>query len=328
MTKLLKRLALPALCAALALASVPACSDDDDDDDGPCVGVFFVGTGQLFGSECDDDIQGSSFGDSIDGQGGNDTLDGRGGSDFLDGDSGSDILEGGPGADMLEGGPDFDTASYVESFEAVTIDLANFSCCSGGDAAGDQYSSIESVSGSLFDDTISGDDNGNALNGDSGDDVIDARGGDDSVNGGDGNDRLTGGTGVDQIQCGPGDDLVLLYDPTDSLVDGGDGNDAIVMGTGTLVLGQLTSRLANLEGVDMLSAPGAMVTVNPSDVAAISFQFRTLVFEGDGLDTVTSSSPGTWTPTGPQAGFNGYEAVTTGGAVRIFVRTTVQQGGL
>ena len=47
---------------------------------------------------------------------------------------GDDTLEGGAGADTWIGGEGFDTASYLESGEAVTINLGT-GRGSGGDAA-------------------------------------------------------------------------------------------------------------------------------------------------------------------------------------------------
>ena len=75
------------------------------------------------------------------------TLWGREGDDVLNGAGGDDTLDGGEGADTLDGGEGFDTASYLDSSDAVILNLGT-GRGSGGDAAGDRLSGIEAVIGS------------------------------------------------------------------------------------------------------------------------------------------------------------------------------------
>ena len=124
-----------------------------------------------------------------------------GGTDFNDrliGDVNNNVLVGSAGADQLIGGGGFDTASYATlaafGVGGVVASLANPSL-NTGDAAGDSYSEIEALSGSIYADTLIGDENNNNLGGDAGDDIL--VGG--SADGSDGSDFFDGGDGVDMV---------------------------------------------------------------------------------------------------------------------------------
>ncbi len=107
-------------------------------------------------------------------------LNGRDGNDRLWGNGGDDILEGGAGADQLDGGAGMDWVSYRDSDAAVTVNLAD-GTVSGGHAEGDVLTEIENVTGSGYDDVLTGNDAPNRLDG------------------GAGADRLDGGAGVDWV---------------------------------------------------------------------------------------------------------------------------------
>ncbi len=87
-------------------------------------------------------------------------------------------LEGGAGDDRLDGGAGSDTASYAGSLESVSVNLATGSAV-GGDAEGDQLTSVENLIGSRYRDHLVGDAQSNTLEG------------------GAGNDTLQGGAGAD-----------------------------------------------------------------------------------------------------------------------------------
>jgi len=155
----------------------------------------------------------TSFDDIITGTTGVNDLRGLGGDDELNGEGGNDRLYGGQGADILNGGTGIDAAYYSTAQEGVTLDLALGG--TGGEAAGDTFSSIEWVFGSAFDDNITGDALANNLFGNAGNDIL---------NGDDGNDRIQGGDGDDTIDGGDGIDTIFGQDGNDTL-SGGAGND-------------------------------------------------------------------------------------------------------
>lgn len=109
----------------------------------------------LIGGSANDVLTGDANSNNLQGRSGNDTISGGDGNDSLYGDDGNDMLDGGAGADLLSGGNGADTATYSQSANGVVIDLANTQSGAGrgtGDAAGDTYSSIETIQGSAFSD--------------------------------------------------------------------------------------------------------------------------------------------------------------------------------
>ena len=114
-------------------------------------------------------------------------LSGSAHDDTLTGDAGDNVLEGRAGADVLDGGDGLDTAAYTHSSGAVRVNLLN-GTNTGGHAAGDTITNIENVSGSRYNDRLTGDTKANRLDG------------------GSGHDRLTGGAGADVLVGGPGND--------------------------------------------------------------------------------------------------------------------------
>jgi Ca2+-binding RTX toxin-like protein len=156
---------------------------------------------------------GSVIGD-ISGDDGNDQLFGGAGPDTIFGGGGDDWIEGGAGADQIFGGNGAnDVVAYGSSLSAVNADLQSFAF-SGGDATGDTYSGIEGVSGSGFNDTLSGDTNANRLFGQGGVDSLAGRGGNDYLDTGAGNDTLVfaDNGGVDTVTDFDdfGDDVIQL----------------------------------------------------------------------------------------------------------------------
>ncbi|MCY1125299.1 M10 family metallopeptidase [Frigidibacter sp. RF13] len=148
---------------------------------------------------------GGSGNDMIDGNGVGNYLVGGAGGDTLSGFFGDDTLEGGAGADALYGGADRDTASYAQSSGSVTASLI-YAAVNAGEAAGDSYSSIEDLIGSVYADELYGDGNANILRGNVGWDLIFGYGGDDTIMGGKGYDTLVGGGGADEMDGGLGFD--------------------------------------------------------------------------------------------------------------------------
>ncbi|QJP16088.1 calcium-binding protein [Starkeya sp. ORNL1] len=215
-----------------------------------------------------------------------DTLVGNIGVNRLEGGAGSDLLRGQGGADVLIGGDGTDTASYSTSAAGVTVALSatGTTIGSGGDAQGDQLSSIESLIGSAFVDTLTGSTGNNVLRGGAGADTLIGGDGVDTADytgssaavqvaltanpaaatigaGGDAqgdvintienligssfNDTLVGSTGVNNLQGAAGDDTLRGGAGADTLV-GGDGNDtADYTGSAAAVQVTLTANPAN-----------------------------------------------------------------------------------
>ncbi|MEO0937113.1 MAG: DUF4214 domain-containing protein [Pseudomonadota bacterium] len=186
---------------------------------------------QVTGSDRGERLVGRDGRDSLDGGGGNDEIFGGSGDDSLQGGAGDDVLHGSAGQDRLDGGEGRDTASYAwvepggvtgaltaSVFQGVTVNLA-LGQASGAFGA-DTLISIENVSGSGGDDSITGDGGANLLSGGDGDDVLDGAGGNDVLITGAGMDTVDGGTGNDQILVGLGE----------KVISGGDGEDTLDFG--------------------------------------------------------------------------------------------------
>lgn len=142
----------------------------------------------------DDDaetIYGGNEGRTFYGGGGSDVIYAGGGDDWIDAGSG--------GGDIVDGGSGTDTLSFASAIAAVTASLET------GSGAGDSFSSIESLEGSAYNDTLSGDGSANRLFG------------------GDGNDTLSGGDGADTLIGGEGNDFALYSDTDGVTVSLGDG---------------------------------------------------------------------------------------------------------
>ncbi len=145
-------------------------------------------------------LTGNNLDNVLTGGTGNDTLNGGLGNDTLDGGDGDDLLIGGSGADSFNGGAGFDRVSYAGG-QAATLNL-HTGMGSGGQAQGDQFLSIEAVTGSDFSDNITGTTGANAIDGWLGDDTITGNGGADTITGGNGGDRIIFNTVADMSAAG------------------------------------------------------------------------------------------------------------------------------
>ena len=124
----------------------------------------------------------------------------------LVGNASSNMLVAGAGANSLDGKTGSDTASYATASSAVKVSLALTSAQNTVGSGLDLLTSIESLVGSPFNDTLTGSGVANRLDGGSGADSISAGGGADTLVGGLGNDSLLGDAGNDTLQAGAGND--------------------------------------------------------------------------------------------------------------------------
>ncbi|MGF9762550.1 PQQ-dependent sugar dehydrogenase [Microvirga sp. 0TCS3.31] len=162
--------------------------------------------GPVPSKDAGDILSGGGGNDRIYGGGGNDRIFGDGGNDRIYGGSGNDVLRGGPGADFLSGGSGFDYADYRDAPRRVTVDLSK-TAQTGGHASGDRLSSIESVFGSAFNDSLRGSTGQNTLRGGGGNDGLSGNAGDDRIYGDAGRDTINVSVGKDRVSGGSGADV-------------------------------------------------------------------------------------------------------------------------
>jgi len=220
-----------------------------DDDVGGGQGADEIGGGdgddRLWGGDGDDELWGGDGDDELWGGAGADTLEGGAGADVLDGGAGRDTLDGGAGADVLDGGAGDDRASYWGSDAAVNVNLGAGTAL-GGFAEGDVLTGIEHLSGSGYNDTLTGDDGRNWLDGGAGADVLDGGAGrwDRAIYAGSGagvNVNLGAGTATGGHAEGDtltGIEILIGSDFADTLTgdDGDDGDNVFEGGAGADVL--------------------------------------------------------------------------------------------
>lgn len=218
------------------------------------------GDDTLAGRGGDDVLDGGPGDDpTISGEDGNDTLRGGDGADVLDGGGDDDTLAGGPGDDVLDGGVGNNTADYADALAGVTVSLSVAGDQDTGGAGTDDLGRIQNLSGSPFDDRLTGSTAANVLSGRGGNDVLDGGPRNDTLIGGagddllrqpgaspDGADALTGGEGIDtgdysartapvsatqddtanDGEPGEGDDVAADVE----IINGGSGDDVLTGG--------------------------------------------------------------------------------------------------
>jgi Ca2+-binding RTX toxin-like protein len=109
----------------------------------------------------------------------------------LNGGDGADRLRGALGGCTLDGGAGADTLDYSGAATGIAGDLGAGSVSIG--TATDDVSAVENITGTPFDDRLTGDDAGNVVSGLDGNDVLE---------GAEGDDTLAGGTGTDTADYG------------------------------------------------------------------------------------------------------------------------------
>ena len=149
---------------------------------------------------------------------GNFTGYGNASNNVIIGGAGNDLLFGGAGLDTLNGGLGSDTAVYATAAGGVNADLTAGAASNDGDGGADVLTSIESLTGSAFNDTLTGAAGVNYLIGGAGDDVINGRGG---------NDWLYGGDGVDTVAYADATAGVTVHLYARTAQDGEGGMDVI-----------------------------------------------------------------------------------------------------
>lgn len=133
------------------------------------------------GTKFDDTLTGTPGSNFIAGLGGNDTIDGAGNAGDFDSpatinDFRFDFLAGDGGDDTVIGGAGLNVAAYDTAQNGVNVDLQTGQATGQGS---DTLSGINVVIGTMFADTLRGDNNDNGFEGEGGADDIDGRNGED-----------------------------------------------------------------------------------------------------------------------------------------------------
>jgi Ca2+-binding RTX toxin-like protein len=239
-----------------------------------------------------------------------DSLDGDQGADTLIGQDGADWLRGGADDDSLSGGADIDTADYATATSGVAVNL--FTNRATGGAGNDTLSSIEIVSGSQFNDTLTASKNADStLIGNDGDDTFILFGQADSVDGGTGTDAVdfsgvTGTTGInidltngrltsiERIIGTSRDDTIVGTTGSDTIA-ANDGNDCLAggMGADSLDAGAGNDIVILLDADTIAGGAG-------NDIADFSASTENLTIDLGAADQLVVSTVG-----GSMSGFEG-----------------------
>lgn len=247
----------------------------------------------------------TSGGSTLTGGAGRDFLVGSSGDDELNGGTGDNAFLGGAGNDTINGSTDsldFDEVIYETATSGVTVDLAAGSATGG--AGTDILNDIEGVSGSQYNDVITGDADDNDLYGEGGDDTLDGGAGDDYLFGGDGDDTL-------------------IYDGVDGLVSGDDGNDTVVIqndGAYSIAYGPTDpsaptvpsgavdayAALYEIENILLSGANSNDLYMDAAGVIQVTDSNNRLVIQGDNQDQVRLiDNFGTWNQSGTRSDATG-----------------------
>lgn len=112
----------------------------------------------------------------------------------------NDTLSGSSGSNSMDGGGGTNTVSYANATAAVTVNLTTTTAQNTVGAGSDTLTNFHNLTGSNFNDTLSGNANANAIVGGTGNDTLNGNNGNDTLTGGDGTDTHNGGAGADNLQ--------------------------------------------------------------------------------------------------------------------------------
>jgi hypothetical protein len=250
------------------------------------------------------------------GSAGDDTFEGSPNDDTLFGGAGDDFFLSSGGNDVIDGGEGFDAVSYQFEEGAVTVNLAEGTAFKPGGT--DTLISIESVRGSMFDDTLIGDDNNNVFRPLAGNDTIDGGGGNNEVR----YDRdvnfggtqgvvvdLEAGTAIDgfgdtdtliniqRVRGSQFDDILIGSSTQDNVLRGGGGADTFVYLGGNDVIAdfQLGLDILDLSRLQLDEADLSAVFASAEDVGGgtrLNFSDgNSLTFAGLSVEQVQGLGP-------------------------------------
>jgi Ca2+-binding RTX toxin-like protein len=228
-------------------------------------------------------VSGTTFSDTLAGDDGANWLWGSGGGDdILSGRGGDDLLWLGAGGHQADGGAGIDTVGFGSSVDiggAVNVSLALQGAAQVTGRGSMTLTNVENLSGSEFNDTLTGDGGANLLAGHLGSD---------SLLGGEGGDLLYGDGAVDiDSETGGSGPIDTFADVSDHYGVGG--SDTLKGGGGddTLVGGRGNDSLAGEAGQDRAVFSGARADYQIVLLANGDLEVTDLRAGGDGVDILT-----------------------------------------
>ena len=226
---------------------------------------------------------GNSGDNRLESYAGNDVLTGGAGNDVLLAGAGNDSLNGGLGQDELEGGSGVDWALYNTGLASgVTIDLFVETQDTGGGGV-DILRHIENVMGTIFVDSLTGNNAANELRGEGGNDWLWGNGGNDIVNGGSGDDAVSGGAGSDDIIGGFGNDHLWGGTNADDFIFGNSWGDDWIWDF------QPGSDKLDLSGVSGLTSINQIDVENTNNGVLYTFGSHSILLVGVAANSVSTT---------------------------------------
>ncbi|VVO17377.1 hypothetical protein PS718_03927 [Pseudomonas fluorescens] len=285
-------------------------------------------------------IYGSTGADTLAGTAGDDQIRGLAGDDVLNGGDGNDLLIGGEGADQLIGGAGFDTASYEDANQGISVTINLKTGVHTGLAAGDTFNGIEAFRGTAWGDSFVADATATTFDGAGGYDTVSYATSDQAINltlngvngtglGGDAQGDAF--TSIDAIVGTAFDDVFNLNSGSTS-VSGGAGNDVYIIngawagGIGESAGGGFDEIRTNQLNVSMVSGVERLSYTGTGNFTGRGSASDDIIAGGVGNDVLIGGA-GADTLIGG-AGFDtaSYEDANQGISVTINLKTGVHTG--
>ena len=184
----------------------------------------------------------------------------------------ADTIEGDSGNNVLIGGTGIDTLSYEHAAAGVTVSLALTSAQNTIGAGTDIVSTFENLTGSGFDDLLTGGSSANFLFGL------------------DGNDTLNGGGGADTMIGGNGNDIYTVDNSGDIVDETGTEGTDIVNSSVTFSLADPVHAKGDIENLNLTKTGSINGTGNALDNTINGNTGRNILSGAGGSDTINGNS--------------------------------------
>ena len=250
------------------------------------------------------------------------------------GGDGDDSLFGGAGDDTLDGGAGIDEVDFSLDTSGVIVDL-DYGLAIDGSGETDSLTGIENISGSRFNDDLTGDYGVNEIRGGDGDDLIFGGFGADSLFGEAGNDAFWYTGQEATINGGAGDDIVIADLYGISLVDGTPPQDDANFPYSE---NDATDVLREIEGILLADSESTHMYLDAASILKVTDSRNTLVVEeafefGENPTIKSMDAIGTWTLSEAQETdgvdyYNVYTATVEGETVTLKVDTDIEQSSI